>query len=498
MTATSPAPNSLEVSITPRDFPPWLPPMLVKELRQGLRTRGFALALILFQVVMVLLTLGAFATQNTVMGAARASAGTISNTFFWTILGAQMVLITPARAVGGLQLEVDSRTVDLLLLTRLDAWGIVLGKWISLVAQALLLLIAMLPYLVVRYFSDNADLVAEFGDCLALLGGCAVLTAAGLWASALSRILRVVMVILLVIGMQGAAGLFGAMRGPGGFSWVGSFSAVDLTNGALFTSFFLVSAVRNIAPQAENHAFFVRVLPVLALLPAPLLDGLGQHSIAVRQLYVSGVFLAIVLAIELASTRLPMAAQWRDWRRRGPLASTVGIGALPGWPSALLYAVVSGGAWMLLTLLVYPDGTSASHDRADHVVWFAFQLLAGLVFAALLQALGRGGRVEARIAFFTGIIAPVLLTLGAVWLAESRMQFTLARSVMEIVPGASALFAMNPQAFGHPAGVVEPWITALQGMVAVLVLGAAFWVARPYWRLLVAYEIRDRAARSGR
>ena len=51
-------------AILTRDFPRWLPPMLVKELRQGLRMRGFVATLVGFQVLMLVLTLIALNSQS--------------------------------------------------------------------------------------------------------------------------------------------------------------------------------------------------------------------------------------------------------------------------------------------------------------------------------------------------------------------------------------------------------------------------------------------------
>src|SRR5262249_52894474 len=155
-----------------------------------------------------------------------------------------------SRALGGLQAEVETRSLDLLMLTRLNAWRIVLGKWISLIVQATLLLIAMLPYLVLRYFTDNADILADFGYCLAMLGTRTVLTDAGLWASGIAKLMRVVMVILLVFGVQAISGFVGTRFFGGrpvlGGSSVGfamADSPFEIINAALVTAFFLVSAV---------------------------------------------------------------------------------------------------------------------------------------------------------------------------------------------------------------------------------------------------------------
>src|SRR5438874_1985424 len=87
------------------DFPTWLPPMFVKELRQGLRTRGFVVVFIAFQALMALLMMGAIVGQNTAVPGARVSIGNTISGFFWTLLSVQLLLVTPARALGSLQLE---------------------------------------------------------------------------------------------------------------------------------------------------------------------------------------------------------------------------------------------------------------------------------------------------------------------------------------------------------------------------------------------------------
>src|SRR5688572_18104272 len=118
--AASASPHS---KIPTRDFPGWLPPMLVKELRQGLRTRGFVGTLVVFQILMLVLTLVALSTQNATTPSGR-MAGAAFSGFFWAILAVQLIFMTPSRALGGLQLEVESRTLDLLMLTRLTAWRV--------------------------------------------------------------------------------------------------------------------------------------------------------------------------------------------------------------------------------------------------------------------------------------------------------------------------------------------------------------------------------------
>lgn len=491
----APPPLSAPPPIVPRDFPGWLPPMLVKELRQGLRTRGFVGTLVGFQLVMLVLTLIALSSQSSGTAAARATGSAISTGFFWTILSVQMLIITPSRALGGMQLEADGRTLDLLVLTRLNAWRIVLGKWISLLAQAVLLLVAMLPYLIIRYFTDNADLLTELGRCCLMLGLSAVLTAAGLWGSGVAKIVRVLMAIAMGIFMVNVLGVLGPMfSGRGGALGRSPFANVidlpfDIFNGVFLTGFFLVSAVRNVAPAAENHSLFTRILPVLMLLPAPFAEVFGAHALAVRQLYLSAAFLGFVLLFELASTRLPMPPQWRDWYKSGKFSCAIGRCSLPGWPSALLFGAIATALWVAVAFSVLSLAPSAPGGRghAPAVAWLALLAFSGIVFPAVMQSLLRAVPVSPALLYFSGLGIPGLLAGVSLWLAESRWKFTELKSFMETMPFSSFLFKLN-------ARDQSPLIVVAQGVVAVLVLGLAFWQTRAYWRQLASFEARDRAA----
>jgi len=168
----------------------------------------------------------------------RAVAFTTANGFFWTLITIALLVVTPSRALGSLKLEMTSRTIDLLLLTRLDAWRIVTGKWLSLMAQAGLLLVSLLPYGIVRYFAGSVDLVNDAQQCAALLGGAALLTAAGLWGAGLGRIVGILGVVLGVFAygsgsrffatIAGGSSPFGALRmGPAGAGLLWFDGALD-------------------------------------------------------------------------------------------------------------------------------------------------------------------------------------------------------------------------------------------------------------------------------
>ena len=82
-------------------------------------------------------------------------------------------LLVSLGAVGN---ERKANTLELIFLTRLTARRILTGKWLALVAQTVLLVCAVLPYAVLRYFLGSVDLGAELTAIALLLLGSAVLS----------------------------------------------------------------------------------------------------------------------------------------------------------------------------------------------------------------------------------------------------------------------------------------------------------------------------------
>ena len=92
------APATSKKSFACGDFPTWMPAVLVKELRQGLHTGGFVGMLLLFHAVMVVAMTTTVVALPGATAAARANAASISDQFFWTLLGVMLLAVLPARA----------------------------------------------------------------------------------------------------------------------------------------------------------------------------------------------------------------------------------------------------------------------------------------------------------------------------------------------------------------------------------------------------------------
>jgi hypothetical protein len=477
-------PPLLQSRLHVRDFPAWLPSMLVKELRQGLRTRGFVGTLVVFQLVMAIAMLP-IAIPEAWGGASAATP------FFWSVIAVQLLLVGPSRALGGLQQEADSRTLDLLLLTRLDAWGIVLGKWLALVAQSALLMVAMLPYAFVRWFAGSVDLLAEAQAGLALFAVSAVLTAGGLWASRVAKVLRVVLVLMLLFSAQAVVPMVGAMFGlrlPGAPSVLPSFGRIGIDawlmycNAAIVTCLFLLSAARNIAPSAVNHAPLGRLLALSALLLAPVLLLQGAAPAARGQLVFAGLLLVVVSMTELALAAPMMARHWRPWAHRGPFGRLGGVFLMPGWESALWFASAGAALWALCAALL-PAGRSEQFG-GSHLAWIALLGLTALAFPALLLSFFGSGRFLRPVAYLACLILMGGLTGVMVAWSTVAPKWEFLRSLVEVLPVASFLLS-----FDLSRATTATFAT--QGVFALGVLGLAFAQARFFATQVALYTAQE-------
>lgn len=464
------------------DFPGWVPPMLVKELRQGLRQRGFVGGLIAAQVVLVLMFLTGFATD---VNGGSASHRLIDG-IFWSTMFGTLLLLAPMRALTALSAELEARTMDLLLLTRLDAWRIVWGKWVSLMAQSLLLAIALLPYAVVRYFFGSVDIVDDLALIGFMLAGSGVFTAAGLWASGMNRVIRLLIVIgMVMLSFSVLGGIMSRhfFRGGSMISSSGSVPAwlmiaVMAWVGGCLLVYCLMMAVRWFAPIAENHAIGPRLMPLALLLPVPILalaSRVGDvDELVVVWLGASG----IIAAIEMANARELMAIHLRGRLGRRGVWRIIGPAMLPGWPSAALWLALFLGAtvagWGLVDLWSVAD----LHFRA--VVWLAVLAWAGLVFPALLVALVPSTGRAAGVIYF---IMHALLGIFAIMAGSTSLSHK-APAIMTVLEWIS--HAVPTTSFWHALNEVKspselPAVGLGQALGVATTLALMLFTARTYW-----------------
>lgn len=364
------------------DFPDRLSPMLVKELRQGMRTKAFVGVFLALQIILgvILLSAGAAASSD--------DAGeTISNIIF-IFFSIAVLIIQPMRGITALSSEVKGNTIDMMVLTRLSAWRIVTGKWASIVSQSALLLVTIIPYLILRYFFGGMNLVGEIVFLAVLFLSSAALTAVtvGLSASG-SVILRSVLpMIALPIGAYSLlmALMFGAFGGGG----MSTFFALDTEESRIFVSiylavcayygFFMLSTGTSlIAPYAENHSTLRRLISLVATVIAAVLGSMSFTDADMLPLFFTIVLLP-VFAISLSEFAPLSAPTYRKFANRGALGQLAGLFLFPGWASGFFFCLALIGISAVPFLVNQP--TYGSNDTFI----YGLSCLAGLLFPAVI------------------------------------------------------------------------------------------------------------------
>lgn len=344
----------MEALLTLSDFPDRISPMVVKELRQGLRTRLFVGVLAILHVLLVLLMLISGSSGND----AAASA------WFDSIITLVLCAILPLRGFSAMADELKSGTLDMLVLTRLSSGRIVFGKWASITSQSLLIALSILPYVVARYVFGGVDL---FGEMLMLfykwLAGAVVAAAVVALSTQRQFWLRAVLIGLpLLIGgcgmfsyimlarMGGAAGM--PLRGfLSATSIAGPWSVLLIVAAAAWLIFFFLSlgATRH-APAASLLAVVKRSVHLAAL--GILLVLAATTALGPAAAMAAASMLGLVMMDALTEHVNEVPSVYAAFYRRGwPGRAALWLLA-PGWVTGffftfLLMVLVGGTVWWL-------------------------------------------------------------------------------------------------------------------------------------------------------
>lgn len=320
-----------------RDMSDWLSPILIKEIRQGMRSRFFVFVFLITQFAMVFFT---------IMAVASASVGQQSDVqdtsaLFWFLIFMALVVMLPLMGQNAIGQEMTGQTIELLMLTRLTSVRIVLGKWFALLSQGFLLVTAILPYLVLRYFLGGVDFLMELSILTILFCLSAVCTgmAVGLSALPKNRVLKGLFfligttMLLSVVPSYLFSGMHATAFDPA------TIIILFVSLGLPITLLFLEFGASRISPLAENHAARLRVLALLILTVGYILV-LNDISEEVVMIFV-GTTLLFVCIHAVGTEPVFIVSIYRPFARLGPLGLILGRLLLyPGWPTGLIFSIL--------------------------------------------------------------------------------------------------------------------------------------------------------------
>lgn len=349
---TSVAPTA-QTKADSSDFWDWLSPMVVKELRQGLRSRAFVGAFLALQLFFVC----AIAIDLSIADVI--SSAQVSRALFWVSAGLILLVMIPINALGSVRSEMDENTLDLVLLTRVGAWKIVFGKWLANVTLVGLLALTTLPFMTLRHFLGGVEITQDLMTLGIMVIWSAVLSAIATAISPYcSRARRAVVIVLALFVIPNLLRIlfldlddiwFGFRLASGGPLSIPSSLPRWFVFTLIFADPILVTVLavligfhfgaKRIAPASENHDCMIRIyLWVFAL--CTLLSLWQDELYTARFVFTALVMLPFVACAPLQS--IPSAAgAFRLSARRSVRGDISRVLLTPGWPSATLWAIAT-------------------------------------------------------------------------------------------------------------------------------------------------------------
>lgn len=400
------------------DFPDRLPPMLVKELRQGLRARTFVAVFLGLQLFLGLIML--IATSASGMN----GAGEMVSRIIFLFFSIAVLFVQPLRGINALHAEIKSTTLDMMVLTKLNAQRIVLGKCTAIIGQTLLLFISIIPYLILRYFFGGMNLFAELLALGSIFYVSCCLTAINVGISANPAIwLRGLVPLALAIG---SIFFMGVMMEE--FEDMLDFFALDQNEfliaffcgiaAVLYLSWFVFTlGVSAIAPMAENHSTLNRIIAlgiVVIATVSMIFNDVTWEAIPV----IAGLIALPAAVIALTEPQQMLPRVTLPFTKRGFMGRVFGRFFYPCWSAGMFYT-------SLLIILLY--GLSAYALNTGRSGYYSFGVeefsimnsLIGCVLFPAVCLLLLEKKIVNRIGFYiVALIAVFALSLAIFAVAE--------------------------------------------------------------------------------
>lgn len=317
--------------------------ILIKELRQELRVRGFVWSFIGFHIAMIVITLSSFAVSESQRGWTML----MSPTLFWMMLAIPLFISVPVRALTAFRKEANAKELELIFLTPTSSWQIVFYKWLALCLQGILLLTAALPYVIVRYVVGSLDLLDAFTSLGLLLLIAMLLAAAALVFSAqnanrpLFSVFRIILILFIGVPLANQMIIFAFLGFSRSFGFLGSMLGSDIpvmvfVYAILVLLLLLEWAASYIANQAENHAYVKRMLGIMALVIGWIFHAADIGNPWLINTSV-GLYLLLICINALCEGSVDLQCIYAPFVQGGAWKRHLGMWFYAGWPSGVVY-----------------------------------------------------------------------------------------------------------------------------------------------------------------
>ena len=186
-------------------------PMVLKELRQGLRRGTFLIPFMVIHVFAIAALYMEFFTDtelayNQYTGVMQVGLF-FEYTPFWWVVGIVCIVLMPLGGIVLMGQEMDEGNYELLQMTELSRWQIVLGKLVSIWCITILTLSSLLPYLIVRYFVGGMDVWRNIALVITVSMASVMVASGAIGASAFKNPFAKMGIFLLYLASMVASGV---------------------------------------------------------------------------------------------------------------------------------------------------------------------------------------------------------------------------------------------------------------------------------------------------
>ncbi|MGJ8656275.1 MAG: hypothetical protein ACSHX6_07480 [Akkermansiaceae bacterium] len=429
------------------DFSDRLSPMLVKELRQGLKGITFMILFIAIQVILGVLIMGhSFSSSYN-------NTGRDISTSVFICIGLATCVLQPLRAISAIGSEVKENTIDLMVITRLSAWRIVFGKWISLVSQSALIIAAVTPYLILRYFFGGMQLFAELMILFTIFLASAGITAVFVGLSSLPS-----MILRGLIGLGCAFFISAGMIQLFASNYVYR-ELVELCSfqfpEAIYVYLLLVLSTiylawlaldygaGTIAPISENRSTPRRLicLGIIAILFLIIMLSPGDFRMAtpIFMLIIS-VPISIISLTEHPFTTPTVSVPFVKKGILGKLGSYL---FYPGWASGLNFVMLLFALTFVSAFLYDPSHRFYDAGFRREIITVTGIIFSCLVFPLLLARIFFRNTLQLFVFYLGGIIATSVLWIIIIAIAEETRTFGIYAVFSWLPPVQFNIFDRN-------------------------------------------------------
>ena len=338
-----------------------LPPVLVKEVRQGLNRSGFLIQFYMLHVVLGLITIGQMAYEkgNSHRGIMELFE---SREVFWTLFALYLILVVPLSCINALSDEEGGRTLELMQVTGMRARRIVWGKFSYQLLFIAMIGVSTLPYVVSYHLTQGSDLAVEL-QMLGIAVGLSSLISGlvvGFSAFGSNRIKPLLFIValffifIILVSAGSTRHITGGRIPLVHFVWVfGSFFLLVLL-------YAMELGAMRIGSTIDKRVVVTRILGLL-LLVVPASFAAAGVLVEVNRVLMS---IAVVLlpwhAMLTSPSRLP--GTYLPFAQRGFLVSRLGRLLLyPGWYTGTIYCVLLAMTYVFVCLPL----SGARHDMQE-------------------------------------------------------------------------------------------------------------------------------------